>query len=87
MPQGETLAAFGATGATLAIHLAIHALDRVVAELTPVYGADCPAAIVFHASWPDEKIIRGTLADIESRFAADPVERLDFMLVCVFLRV
>lgn len=81
MPEHETLAAFGATGATLAIHLAIHALDRVVAELTPHYGADCPVAIVFHASWPDEKIIRGTLADIEARFAADPVERTAIVFV------
>ncbi|KRA55869.1 precorrin-4 C(11)-methyltransferase [Devosia sp. Root635] len=81
MPNGETLAAFGATGATLAIHLAIHALDRVVAELTPLYGKDCPVAVVFHASWPDEKIIRGTLADIEARFAADPVERTAIIFV------
>lgn len=81
MPDGETLAAFGATGATLAIHLAIHALDRVVADLTPVYGADCPVAIVFHASWPDEKIIRGSLGDIEARFAADPVERTAIIFV------
>jgi precorrin-4/cobalt-precorrin-4 C11-methyltransferase len=81
MPERETLAGFGGTGATLAIHLAIHALDRVVAELTPLYGADCPVAIVFHASWPDEKIIRGTLADIEARFAADPVERTAIIFV------
>lgn len=81
MPDGETLAAFGTTGATLAIHLAIHALDRVVAELTPRYGKDCPVAVVFHASWPDEKIIRGTLADIEARFAADPVERTAIIFV------
>lgn len=81
MPERETLAAFGATGATLAIHLAIHALDRVVAELTPFYGADCPVAIVFHASWPDEKIIRGTLSDIELRFAAEPVERTAIIFV------
>jgi precorrin-4/cobalt-precorrin-4 C11-methyltransferase len=81
MPEGETLAAFGATGATLAIHLAIHALDRVVAELSPLYGADCPVAIVFHASWPDEKIIRGTLGDIEASFATDPVERTAIIFV------
>ena len=81
MPDGETLAAFGATGTTLAIHLAIHALDRVVAELTPLYGQDCPVAIVFHASWPDEKIIRGTLGDIAARFAADPVERTAIIFV------
>lgn len=81
MPPGETLAAFGATGATLAVHLAIHALDRVVAELLPEYGADCPVAIVFHASWPDQKIIRGTLADIAQRFAQDPVERTAIIFV------
>lgn len=81
MPEGETLATFGASGATLAIHLAIHALDRVVAELTPLYGADCPVAIVAHASWPNEKIIRGTLGNIESVFAADPVERTAIIFV------
>ena len=63
MPAGETLAGFGATGATLAIHLAIHALERVVAELAPLYGADCPVAIVARASWPEERIVRGTLGD------------------------
>ncbi len=86
MPEGEALAAFGATGATLAIHLAIHALDRVVAELTPFYGADCPVAIVFHASWPDQKILRGTLGDITARFAADPVERTAIIFVGKGLR-
>ena len=53
----------------------------MVEELTPHYGADCPVAIVFHASWPDEKIIRGTLADIVERFAADPVERTAIIFV------
>jgi precorrin-4/cobalt-precorrin-4 C11-methyltransferase len=81
MPVGESLAAFGATGATLAIHLAIHSLDRVVAELTPLYGAECPVAIVFHASWPDEKVLSGTLAEISLRFAADPVERTAIIFV------
>ena len=64
MPEGETLAGFGATGATLAIHLAIHALERVVAELAPLYGADCPVAIVARASWPEERVVRGTLGTI-----------------------
>ena len=81
MPEGETLAAFGATGATLAIHLAIHTLDRVVAELTPLYGADCPVAVVVKASWPDERVVRGTLGDIEARIAVDPVERTALILV------
>ena len=81
MPAGETLAAFGATGATLAIHLAIHALSEVVAELTPLYGADCPVAVVVEASRPRERVIRGTLADIAGRLAADPVERTALILV------
>ena len=81
MPAGETLAAFGATGATLAIHLAIHALDRVVAELTPLYGADCPVAIVVRASWPEERILRGTLATIEAAAATDPIDRTALIFV------
>ena len=81
MPEGETLAAFGRTGATLAIHLAIHALDRIVAELTPLYGADCPVAIVVRASWPDERIVTGTLATIEARVAANPIDRTAIVFV------
>lgn len=81
MPPGETLAGFGATGATLAIHLAVHALGRVVEELTPLYGADCPVAIVVRATWPEERTIRGTLASIEAMVADDPVERTAIILV------
>lgn len=81
MPDGETLAAFGATGATLAIHLAIHALDQVVAELAPHYGADCPVAIVAHASWPQQRVVKGTLADIAEKVAADPIERTAIIFV------
>lgn len=81
MPDGETLSAFARTGATLAIHLAIHAIDRIVAELTPHYGGDCPAAVVVRASWPDEVILRGTLADIAAKAAAAKVERTALVLV------
>lgn len=81
MPERETLRNFGATGATLAIHLAIHALEKIVAELTPLYGADCPVAIVFRASWPDQRIIRGTLADIAKKLAAEPIERTAIVFV------
>ncbi|MEC9243721.1 MAG: precorrin-4 C(11)-methyltransferase [Pseudomonadota bacterium] len=81
MPEGETLANFAATGTTLAIHLAIHALNRVVAELTPHYGPDCPVAIVARASWPDERILRGTLSTIEAEMAKDPIERTALILV------
>jgi precorrin-4/cobalt-precorrin-4 C11-methyltransferase len=81
MPAGEQLAAFAATGATLAIHLAITAIDAIVKELTPHYGVDCPAAVVVRASWPDERIVRGTLGDIAAKVAADPIERTALILV------
>jgi len=81
MPTRENLAAFAATRATLAIHLSIHALDKVVAELTPFYGPHCPVAVVFRASWPDERILRGTLADIAALLAQAPMERTALILV------
>jgi precorrin-4/cobalt-precorrin-4 C11-methyltransferase len=81
MPEGETLSAFGTTGATLAIHLAIHALDRVVAELAPFYGVDCPVAVVAHASWPNERIIHGTLGTIEALVSEQPIERTAIIFV------
>lgn len=81
MPEGETLAAFGATGATLAIHLAIHALDRIVAELSPIYGDDCPVAVVARATWPEERIVTGTLATIEEILAGEPIDRTAIVFV------
>lgn len=71
MPTGERLANFGATGATLALHLSIAQIDKVVVELTPHYGADCPVAVVFRATWPEEQVIRGTLATIRDEIGAD----------------
>ena len=81
MPPKETLGTFAAAGATMAIHLSIHALGRVVAELTPFYGPDCPVAVVAWASWPRERVERGTLATIVAAMAADPVERTALILV------
>ena len=81
MPEGETLAGFAATGATLAIHLSIHALARVVAELLPTHGAAAPVAVVVRASWPDERIVRGTLGTIEALMAAEPAGRTAMILV------
>jgi precorrin-4/cobalt-precorrin-4 C11-methyltransferase len=80
MPEGETLAAFAATGAVLAIHLSVHALDRVIAELTPHYGADCPVAVVLRASWSDQKIVRATLGTLAASLA-DELERTAIILV------
>jgi precorrin-4/cobalt-precorrin-4 C11-methyltransferase len=81
MPAGERLAAFAATGATLAIHLAITAIDTIVAELTPFYGEDCPVAVVVRASWPDQRIVRGTLGDIAGQVAAATIDRTALIFV------
>jgi precorrin-4/cobalt-precorrin-4 C11-methyltransferase len=81
MPEREQLSAFAATGATLAIHLSIHVLDSIVAELAPHYGEHCPVAIVYRASWPDERIIRGTLANIAALAKMEALERTALILV------
>jgi precorrin-4/cobalt-precorrin-4 C11-methyltransferase len=81
MPPRETLPAFAATGATMVLHLSIQTLARVVEELTPHYGADCPVAIVVRASWPDERIIKATLGTILAEIAGDPPERAALILV------
>ncbi|MBK5934465.1 precorrin-4 C11-methyltransferase [Rhodovulum imhoffii] len=78
MPEGESLANFAATGATLAVHLSIHNLARVVAELAPHYGADCPVAVVYRASWPDQKILRATLGTVS---VPEEIERTALILV------
>lgn len=80
MPAAETLEAFAATGATLAIHLSIHRLPDIAAALTPTHGADCPVAIVWRASWPDQRVVRATLATIETAAAGGP-ERTALILV------
>jgi len=80
MPERESLSNFAATGATLAIHLSIHNLAQVVADLLPAYGPDCPVAIVYRASWPDQRIVRATLAEIEAALG-EGIERTALILV------
>ncbi|MFV0297919.1 MAG: precorrin-4 C(11)-methyltransferase [Hyphomicrobiaceae bacterium] len=64
MPPNETLENFSATCATLALHLSVHVLDDVVARLLPAYGPECPVAVIWRASWPDQKILRATLSTV-----------------------
>ncbi len=80
MPAGETLENFARTGAVLAIHLSVQVLAEVVARLLPHYGADCPVAVVWRASWPDERILRATLATLEAALGAE-MERTALILV------
>jgi precorrin-4/cobalt-precorrin-4 C11-methyltransferase len=79
MPAGEELGSLARHGATLAIHLGAQAIDEIVAVLSPHYGDDCPAAVVARASWPDEVVVRGTLANIAD--AAAGIRRTATILV------
>lgn len=86
MPDGEELATLGASGATLAIHLSARNLKHIEAELAPLYGADCPVVAVYRVSWPDEKIIWGTLSDIRQKLRAEKLTRTVLLLVGPALR-
>ncbi len=81
MPEGEELATLGASGATLAVHLSVRNLRRVVEDLVPHYGADCPVAVVYRASWPDQRIVRGRLDDIRAKVRAAKITRTALIIV------
>jgi precorrin-4/cobalt-precorrin-4 C11-methyltransferase len=81
MPETEKLTTFAASGATLVIHLAVHAIGTIVDQLTPIYGAGCPAAVVVQASSPHQHILRGTLSDIAAKVAQARIERTALILI------
>ena len=81
MPEGEELARLGRSGATLAIHLSVRNLRQVVEDLTPHYGVDCPVAVVYRASWPDQQVILGSLAEIRAKVRAAKITRTALILV------
>lgn len=81
MPPGEELETLARSGATLVIHLSIANLARIVRTLVPIYGADCPASVVHRASWPDQRIVRGTLADIRDLAKAAGLTRTALVIV------
>lgn len=81
MPEGEALERLAGIGGTLAIHLSITNLARVVRALVPFYGADCPAAVACRVTWPDELLIRGTLGDIRNKVREARITRTALVLV------
>ncbi|CAM8818159.1 precorrin-4 C(11)-methyltransferase [Burkholderia pseudomallei] len=81
MPAGESLASLAAHRATLAIHLGVRHLARIVADVLPHYGADCPIAVIYRASWPDEARVTGTLADIVDKVSGRSIERTALILI------
>lgn len=81
MPEKESLDRFASTGATLCLFLSTHAIAFHVRTLSVHYGKDCPAAVVYHASWPDELVIRGTLADIAEKVKAAGVTKTAIFII------
>ena len=81
MPEGETLENFAKTGATLAVHLSVNNLAPVVKQLSPYYGDDCPVAVVYRASWPDQAVVTGTLSDIRAKVKKAGFTRTALILV------
>src|SRR5947208_2114966 len=81
MPDGERLDRLAAVGATLAIHLSIANIARVVRDCLPHYGADCPAIVAYRISWPDEQLIYGTLGDIRDKTKRAGITRTALILI------
>ena len=85
MPKGEQLADLARHRATMAIHLGVRHIERIVADLIPHYGAQCPVAVIFRASWPDEEKVLGTLADIAGKVLEKGIDRTALIVVCYVL--
>ncbi len=81
VPEREQLEHLANLQATLCLFLSVESLPTIARTLTPQYGGDCPAAVVFHASWPDQRVVRGTLSDIAERVAAAGIRRT--AMICV----
>jgi precorrin-4/cobalt-precorrin-4 C11-methyltransferase len=81
MPNREDLATLGASGATLAIHLSVRNIREIVRELTPHYGADCPAVVAYRVGWPDQLILRGTLESIAAQIRVAKITRTALIFV------
>ena len=81
MPESESLAYLAETRATLVLHLAIRRTRGAVPKLVAEYGADCPVAVVYRASQPDEVVLRGTLADIADQVEAAGLRQAAVILV------
>jgi len=82
MPDGEDLVALSKPGATLVLHLAAHRIDAIVPQLLQGgYRPDTPVAVVAFASWPQEVVLRGTLADIATKMHDADITRTAVIII------
>lgn len=80
-PERERLPALAQSGATLAIHLGVTRIHKIVEELIPHYGEDCPVAVCYRTSWPDQDKVTGTLKDIVAKVREKKFTRTSLILV------
>lgn len=80
-PAREDLEHLARIGATLVIFLSVDKLRDAVGKLAPGYGYDTPVRVVYRASWPDQKTVEGTLADIADKVEASGITKTALILV------
>jgi len=81
LPAEQELERMAQTHATLCIFLSGHKIEEVANRLATHYGGDCPAAVVYHATWPDQKIIEGVLGDIAVKVSSAGIGQTCVILV------
>ncbi|MGD0092290.1 MAG: precorrin-4 C(11)-methyltransferase [Planctomycetota bacterium] len=81
VPPEQALVQLAQTHATLCLFLSVHKIEPIAGILAACYGADCPAAVVYRASWPDQQVITGTLADIAAKVQAAGIHKTALILV------
>ncbi len=81
MPEGEDLSSLAQHKATLAIHLGVTRIHKIVAELIPFYGGDCPVSVCYRTSWSDQKILTATLDTITALVRENKITRTALILV------
>lgn len=81
LPEQQALARLAAARATLCIFLSVQQIREIVSQLIPHYGTNCPVAAVHRASWPDQRIVRGTLADIAGAVEAADLKATTMIIV------
>jgi precorrin-4/cobalt-precorrin-4 C11-methyltransferase len=81
VPETEGLEVLAKSKATLCIFLSVNEIDKVVSILKPVYGTNCPAAIVYKASWKDEKVIISNLSDVADEITKNDIKKTAIIVV------
>jgi precorrin-4/cobalt-precorrin-4 C11-methyltransferase len=81
VPESQSLEKLAATGSTLCLFLSVGQIKKIASQLSGYYGPDCPAAVIYHASWPDQLILKGTLVDITEKVTKANITKTAMIIV------